>query len=247
MTLPFDLTPLAALYMGAVFLLAAFVRGYSGFGFSALVVSASALVTNPLYFVAVVMFCEFGLTFQQWRGISRDVRWPLVWVLLAGAVIGLPLGLTVITAVPVDTVRAVVAVYVLAMCAVLLRGWVLPPQSLPATGAVGVFAGAANAVGMAGLPVASFFTAQSMPANAFRATLIAYFAILDIFSAPLMWWHGMVTWDTIYAAALSTPIIVFGVWVGGRQFLRVAPSDFRRFAIGLLAVLSLIGLAKAVI
>ena len=87
MTLPFDLSPMAALYMGAVFLLAAFVRGYSGFGFSALVVSASALVTNPLYFVAVVMFCEFGLTFQQWRGVSRDVRWPLVWVLLGGAVI----------------------------------------------------------------------------------------------------------------------------------------------------------------
>jgi hypothetical protein len=35
--------------------------------------------------------------------------------------------------------------------------------------------------------------------------------------------------------------------VGGRRFLAVAPQDFRRFAIGLLAVLSLIGLAKAVI
>jgi uncharacterized protein len=247
MNLPFDLTPMAALYMGAVFLLAAFVRGYSGFGFSALVVSASALVTNPLYFVAVVMFCEFGMTFQQWRGISRDVNWPIVGVLMVGAVIGLPVGLALITQVSVDTVRAVVALYVLAMCAVLLRGWTLPQQGLPVTGAVGVFAGAANAVGMAGLPVASFFTAQSMPAYAFRATLIAYFAILDIFSAPLMYWHGLVTWDTIYAAALSTPIIVFGVWVGGRRFLAVAPQDFRRFAIGLLAVLSLIGLAKAVI
>ena len=247
MNLPFDLSPMQALFMGGVFLVAAFVRGYSGFGFSALVVSASALVTNPLYFVAVVMFCEFGMTFQQWRGISRDVKWPVVGVLMAGALIGVPAGLAVITAVDVDTVRAVVALYVLAMCAVLLRGWAIAAQGLPVTGAVGVFAGAANAVGMAGLPVASFFTAQSMPAAAFRATLIAYFAILDIFSAPIMYAHGLVTWDTIIAAALSTPIIVFGVWVGGRQFLRVAPSDFRRFAIGLLAVLALIGLAKAVI
>ena len=247
MNLPFDLSPMQALFMGGVFLVAAFVRGYSGFGFSALVVSASALVTNPLYFVAVVMFCEFGMTLQQWRGISRDVKWPVVAVLMAGALIGVPAGLAVITAVDVDTVRAVVALYVLAMCAVLLRGWAIAPQGLPVTGAVGVFAGAANAVGMAGLPVASFFTAQSMPAAAFRATLIAYFAILDIFSAPIMYAHGLVTWDTIIAAALSTPIIVFGVWVGGRQFLRVAPSDFRRFAIGLLAVLALIGLAKAVI
>lgn len=233
--------------MGGVFLLAAFVRGYSGFGFSALVVSASALVTNPLYFVAVVMFCEFGLTFQQWRGISRDVNWPVVGVLMLGAAVGLPIGLAIITAVSVDTVRAVVAVYVLAMCAVLLRGWTLRAQGLPITGVVGTFAGAANAVGMAGLPVATFFTAQSMPAAAFRATLIAYFAILDLFSAPLMWWHGLVTWDTIYTAALSAPIIGFGVWVGGRRFLAVAPQDFRRFAIGLLAFLALLGLGKAVL
>jgi uncharacterized membrane protein YfcA len=247
MNLPFDLSPMQALFMGGVFLVAAFVRGYSGFGFSALVVSASALVTNPLYFVAVVMFCEFGMTFQQWRGVSRDVKWPVVGVLMAGAVVGVPVGLALITAVDVDTVRAVVAIYVLAMCAVLLRGWAIAPQGLPVTGAVGVFAGAANAVGMAGLPVASFFTAQSMPAAAFRATLIAYFAILDIFSAPIMYAHGLVTWDTIIAAALSTPILILGIWLGGRQFLRVAPSDFRRFAIGLLAVLALIGLAKAVI
>ncbi|MFN3605847.1 MAG: sulfite exporter TauE/SafE family protein [Cypionkella sp.] len=247
MTLPFDLSPLEALFMGGVFLLAAFVRGYSGFGFSALVVSASALVTNPLYFVAVVMFCEFGLTFQQWRGISRDVNWPVVGVLMLGAAVGLPIGLAIITAVSVDTVRAVVAVYVLAMCAVLLRGWTLRAQGLPITGVVGTFAGAANAVGMAGLPVATFFTAQSMPAAAFRATLIAYFAILDLFSAPLMWWHGLVTWDTIYTAALSAPIIGFGGWVGGRRFLAVAPQDFRRFAIGLLAFLALLGLGKAVL
>ena len=55
MSLPFDLTPFGMGFMALTFLVAAFVRGYSGFGFSALVVAGSSLVTNPLNFVAVVM------------------------------------------------------------------------------------------------------------------------------------------------------------------------------------------------
>ncbi len=248
MTLPFDLGWGTAAFMAAAILLAAFVRGYSGFGFSALVVTASSLVTNPLYFVAVVMFCELLMTFQQWGQVGRDVAWGRVGALMLGALVGVPLGLWAITQVPVDTARAVIAVYVLAMCGVLLRGWTLrAAQGFAAHAVVGAFAGAANAVGMAGLPVATYFTAQGMAAGTFRATLIAYFAVLDLFTIPVMGWHGMVTWDTGVAVVLALPIMVLGIWAGGRHFLRTDPQDFRRFAIGLLAALALAGLARAVL
>ena len=128
------------------------------------------------------------------------------------------------------------------------RHWTLQrDQGSVAHTAVGGFAGLANAVGMAGLPVATYFTAQGMNAAVFRATLIAYFAILDIFTAPVMWWHGLVTWDTAWAVLLSLPIIGLGIWAGGRHFLRTDPQDFRVFAIGLLAVLAGFGLLKAVV
>lgn len=248
MSLPFDLSPGAAAFMAVAFLVAAFVRGYSGFGFSALVVTASSLVTNPLHFVAVVMFCEFLMTFQQWRGVGRDVDWGRVGALMLGGVIGVPLGLWAITQVPVDTARAVISGYVLLMCGVLALGWKLQrEQGFVAHTGVGGFAGLANAVGMAGLPVATYFTAQGMSAAVFRATLIAYFAILDIFTAPVMWWHGLVTWDTGAAVLLSLPIMGLGIWAGGRHFLRTDPQDFRVFAIGLLAVLAGFGLLKAVV
>ena len=154
MTLPFDMSFGAAAFMVLAFGVAAFVRGYAGFGFSALVVTASSLVTNPLYFVAVVMFCEFLMTFQQWRGVWRDVDWPRVTALMIGALVGVPLGLWAITQVPVDTARAVIAAYVLVMCGVLMLGWRLQRKmGFAADTGVGTFAGLANAVGMAGLPV----------------------------------------------------------------------------------------------
>ena len=246
MTLPFDLGLAGAVYMGLALLVAAFVRGYSGFGFSALVISASALVMNPLNIVPVVLVCEFLMTFQQWAQVRRDVDWARVRALIGGAVIGLPAGLWVVNRVSVDAARGAIAGYVLVMCVVLMQGWrIRRRQGGGAHLGMGVLAGAANAVGMAGLPVASYFTAQGMAAGAFRATLIAYFCILDAITAPLMWWHGMVTWDTAWGVVLSLPVIGVGIWAGGRHFLATDPQDFRRMAIGLLGVLAVLGLAKA--
>lgn len=248
MTLPFDLTIWGAAYMAAVFLVAAFVRGYSGFGFSALVVAGSALVTNPLYFVPVVMVCEFAMTLQQWRGVWRDVDWRRVVALMAGAIIGLPVGLWALTGVGVDLARVIVSAYVLIMCAVMLTGWSIKRKQGDAGHfGVGVVSGLANAPGMGGLPVATYFTAQGVSAAVFRATLIAYFAALDVYSLPLMWGHGMVTSDTAWASIWAAPIMVLGIWLGGRHFLRTDPQDFRRFAIILLAGLAAMGLLKSVL
>ena len=247
MTLPFDMGVGAAVFMAAAVVISAFVRGYSGFGFSAMVITASSLVTNPLNFVTVVMLCEVLMTVQAWRGVGPDVDWRRVWLLLAGAAVGMPLGLWALTSIPEDAARAVISGYVLVMCLVLLAGWQLRREVRgPGNFLAGVVSGLANAPGMGGLPVAAFFAAQSMPATVFRATLVAYFPLLDIYSAPLYFYHGMITWDTLWASLMTLPMVFLGNWAGGRHFLNTDPQDFRKFAIGLLAVLATMGLLKAV-
>lgn len=243
---PFGLDAASIAFMAVALLVAAFIRGYSGFGFSALVVSASSLVTNPLHFVPVVMFCEFAMTMQQWASVGSHVDWRRVRLLALGAAAGVPVGLAIITRIGADPARAVIAVYVLLMCAIMLRGWRMKTEAGTAAHLLaGVASGLANAPGMGGLPVVTFFAAQSVPAVTFRATLIAYFALLDGYSAPLMWWHGMIGRDTFVTIALALPLLAAGVWAGSRHFLRADPQDFRRVAIGLLAFLAVLGLLKA--
>lgn len=248
MTLPFEMGAGAAAYMAVAILLSAFVRGYSGFGFSALVISASGLVTNPLHFVAVVVLCEALMSVQAWRGIGAFVDWHRVWLLLAGAAVGMPLGLWALTSISEDAARAVISGYVLLMCLILLAGWQLRREVRgPGNFLAGIASGLANAPGMGGLPVVAFFAAQTMQANVFRATLVAYFPLLDIYSAPLYFYSGLVSWDTVWASLLALPMVFLGNWLGSRHFLNTDPQDFRKFAIGLLALLATLGLLKSVL
>jgi uncharacterized protein len=248
MTLPFGLSAWAAIYLGFALLVAAFVRGYSGFGFAALVVSSSSLVMNPLVMVPMVMVVDAVMTLQQARGIWPDINWGRVAALYGGALVGVPLGLWAITSVGVDAARAVIAVYVLGMCALLLAGWQLRGKtgSVPHVG-VGLVSGLANAAAVGGLPVAVFFAAQTLRAAEFRATLIAYFTLLDIWSLVLMGRAGLIGREVLTASALAIPILAFGIWAGGRHFLQSEPQNFKRFAVILLAILAGLGLLKSVV
>src|SRR5690606_19468104 len=105
MALPFGLGAGSAAFLLAAILGAAVVRGFSGFGFSALVVAATGLVSDPLNAVAVVLFCEVVMTLQAARGIAGHIDWRRVGLLLAGAVIGLPLGVHWLIAIGLDASR----------------------------------------------------------------------------------------------------------------------------------------------
>lgn len=246
--MPFDLGLGPVLWMGFAIVVAGFIRGYSGFGFSAMVIAASSVVTNPLHFVAVVVILETAMSLQAAKGIGPDIDWRRVGMLLAGAVVGLPLGLWLLTGVSETAARAMISGYILLMCAVLLAGWRLRSEVRgPWNLVAGVVSGLANAPGMGGLPIAAFFAAQPMRASVFRATLIAFFPLLDLYSAPLYWWHGLVSWDTLWASLIALPLTVLGNWLGSRHFLNTDPKEFRRFAILLLAALAALGLIRAVV
>lgn len=248
MILPFDLTPLGAGWLVFALLGAAYVRGYSGFGFAALVVSSASLVTNPLLVVPVVLLSDLAMSGMQARDVWRKIDWHRTGGLFAGALVGVPLGIWALSSIGEDAARMVISLYVLAMCGLLGLGWSFRrPVGHGGHAAVGVVSGMANAAAVGGLPVAVFFAAQPLPAVVFRATLIAYFTLLDIWSIPLMARAGMISRDTLVAFAVAMPVTCLGVWLGGLHFTRAEPQSFRRFAIALLVVLAVMGLIKSVL
>ena len=186
------------------------------------------------------------MTVFQARAIRGHVDWRRIIWLMTGAAIALPFSVTVILSVGEGTARVAISGLIFALSLLLLSGWTLKrPIGAWGHGGVGVLSGMCNSAGIGGLPVAAFMSAQPIEAAVFRATMIVYLTALDMIALPLLWAGGLVTWDTVIAVAIVFPLLGLGIWLGGRQFLSASPTSFRRFAVLLLLVLSLLGLLRA--
>ena len=246
--MPFDLGPGTAAALAFVLLGAAYVRGYCGFGFSTIFIASAALMTNPLPLIPVVFACEMFMTAFQARGIRGHVDWRRVLWLLAGAAIALPFSVGFMLSVGESTVRIAISGIIFVLSLVLLSGWTLQRPIGPfGHGGIGIASGICNSAGIGGLPVVAFLSAQPVESSVFRATMIIYLAGLDMMTLPLFWAGGLVTWDTAIGLTLACPLLILGIWLGGRQFLAASPSTFRRFAVMLLLGLSVLGLMRAII
>lgn len=245
--LPDDLTAAALVVMLAGLALGALARGYSGFGFSAILVSSWALVTDPARAVVVALCLEVLASLMQAVSVWKEVPWKRVGLLMAGAVIGTPIGVYFLAHIPRELMKVFIALFVLISAALLFKGFRLKSKANSAsTVAVGVASGVANgAVAMGGLPVALFLTASDDTPRRFRASVIAYFFLLDIAGLIFLARQRLISADTIWLVVIALPILALGVWLGGRHFLDTTPEAFRWTTLVLLMVIASLGIVRA--
>jgi uncharacterized membrane protein YfcA len=231
----------------AVFL-AALVRGYSGFGLSALIVTSLALVIPPVEVVPMAMALEVVASIAMLRRVWRDVSWRETGLLLIAAAIGTPFGLWLLTTLSADIMRVVISLIVLSAClgiwfGIRVRG-LESRGALAGTGLISGLAQGAAAVG--GLPLVLYFLSVSAPAVAIRATLIVYLLIVGAFSFTVASFNDLVTVEMVMRGALLSLPLVIGNALGNHRFLKASPDSFRRFALVLLIGLSLIVLLRSI-
>ncbi|WP_293573575.1 TSUP family transporter [Phaeobacter sp.] len=245
MPLPFDLSIGEGAFLAAALFAAAFIRGYSGFGFSAIFIILAALITNPLPLIPVVFACEIAMTAFQARGIRPHIDWRRTLALLAGAAIATVPSVALMARLDPEQARLVISALILALSLLLLSGWSLSrPIGTGGHVAVGMASGMANSAGVGGLPAAAFLTAQPIPPAVFRATMVVYLTGIDVMALPVMSAHGLVGPDTLWGVLLAFPVLGAGVWVGSRGFALASPTLFRRYVVTLLAGLAVLNIAK---
>ncbi|HFC05246.1 MAG TPA: sulfite exporter TauE/SafE family protein [Rhizobiales bacterium] len=225
---------------------AGFVRGFTGFGFSAIVVSAMALIMDPLTIIVMVMIFEICASLFQIKNAWPRMDKPQVGLLLAGAIVGMPIGVTLLVALDVNLVRMAISILVLGLCLVLLSGWSL--KNRPGSFGqflVGAGSGFANSAAIGGLPVGLFLTAQNAEPATFRANMISYLFLLDIIGIGIMAYHGRFSAEIVISTVALFPVMFLGVYLGSRHFFSTPPKSFRKLVIILLIALAITGLAKS--
>jgi uncharacterized membrane protein YfcA len=238
---------LSLMFTGLI--LASLARGFSGFGFSAILVTSWSIVTEPSRAIALALVLEVTASIVQAFSVWKDIPWRRVAFLLGGATIGTPFGVFLLSYVPLPTMRIAIAVFVIIATAALLQGWKLKKKANDlGSGGVGLLSGLANgSTGMGGLPVALFLTADGDSPARIRAAVVAYFFFLDIIGLYFLTRSGLTDIDTIGLAVMSLPILLIGMVLGTRHFIAATPEQFRRVSLYMLAGLAVIGLARGLL
>jgi uncharacterized protein len=233
-------------YLGLCILGAAWVRGYSGFGFSALVITSAALVTDPVPWVATLLMCEILLSLGQVRAVRAEADWRRVGGMLVGAAVIMPFSFSLMAGLGEDRARIAISGIVLVMCLAMAHGWKFGREvGTPGNVLAGMVSGVANGAAVGGLPVAVFLAGQPVAARVFRGTMIAYLTLICIVALPTLWMTGLLRGSSFILLAGMVPPMALGLWIGGRRFASTSPQDFRRFILGVLGILSLLGLLRS--
>ena len=232
-----------------IIFLAAIVRGYSGFGFSLLAITALSLIYKPAEIIPSIFLLEIAASIHLLPGLWRDIHWRSLIPLVIGTSIGTPIGLMFLTTIPAAPMQVALAIFVFIVTTLLWKGYALKsmPGNIASTSA-GVAAGVANgAFGIGGPPVILFYFASPAGNIVGRATLVAYFLITDAIGLVFLSRENLITPVSLLHTLTFLPALIAGVWLGARSFKTADPVFFRKCVLGILLVLAAVTAAKGII
>jgi uncharacterized membrane protein YfcA len=230
----------------AAILLAAIVRGFSGFGFSLLGITAISLILPVAQIIPSIFLLEIAASINMLPSIWREIHWRSLTWLMVGYVIGLPFGVYALAHAPEAPAQIALGIFVIGTAILMLRGSHLEKTPAPAAStATGVVSGLLNgAFGIGGPPAVLFYFSTPGAAAIGRASIIFFFLFTDTLGVGYLAIQGIVTTQSFVQAVLWLPALLLGVWIGAHGFRRMNEQVFRRWVLVILIALALLGIGK---
>ncbi|WP_222837456.1 sulfite exporter TauE/SafE family protein [Marinobacter sp. F3R11] len=223
---------------------AALVRGYTGFGFAAVAITGLNLVWPPQISVPVILLLDLigsaGLLRSAWPESDR----ALIGRLSSGALLGIPLGLTLLIQLPETLLKLSINTGVLVMTLFLFLRPSPARREYPwltriAGGISGAFTSAAS---IGGLPIVCYLMSTPLDARSQRASMVVFLAATDLVALILMAGSGLLGLHLVLPILLLLVPTLLGVHLGKIAFHHFRPKSFHPVALPILAMLSISGL-----
>ncbi len=225
-------------------LIGGLARGFSGFGGAMIFIPMASAAVGPQVAVPLLLVADGAMTLGLIPPAYRMADRREVLTMTAGALIGVPAGIWLLTSLAPQTIRWSIVVVVVALLALLVSGWRYHGRPKPGltvlVGAIsGLFSGAAQ---IGGPPVVAYWLGGPIPPRTVRANVVFYFALSSAISALGYLSSGLFTLPILAAAVAVAPLYGLGVWFGSRMFGMASERTFRRITYALIAGAALVSL-----
>ncbi len=228
-----------------VLLLACILQGITGFGQSLLAVPILISLMSPRSVAPLMLLAGTVLNLILALNARRHIRLGRIWPLVLGGIVGVPFGMMSLLMLPSWVIRIAVGAMIILFSIVLILGFSLRiKRERSALFPVGFVSGLLNgAVTMSGPPVILFFTNQELGKEEFRANLVVYFLILNLFTMPVFFAGGLFHMEIITAFLLVIPVLIVGSFLGIYLSGKLSRTLFRKVA---LVIVILAGISSVI-
>jgi uncharacterized membrane protein YfcA len=239
------------LAIGAL-LVAAFIRGTTGFGLSLVFTPFMVLIMEPKAVVPVNLILASLSNIMVLASCFKAVNIRRLLPMTVCSVLGVPIGVFIITIISATVLKVLIGAITI-FFAILLVFKLTPrfTNERRASGIAGLLCGIlTTSTSLGGPPVVLFMHTQSWQKEEIYPSLSAFFLISTGASLIGLFISGMVTPDILWTAASLAPGLIIGVFLGMLAFKRVNELYFRILSVvvvvgtGILAVLSGLGIMK---
>ena len=243
-TLALDNSDLSVLILICFF--AGLIRGFSGFGLSAFVMSLALTIIPPIELIPVCWWMEFFASVYMIKNGWKDSDKKISIILWFGAIFGLPIGILFTTILDFQTSKIVALVLILILALILLRNFKIQFLSTTVgTISSGVFAGIATGLAsIGGMIVATYVLASQNSARRMRASLVLYILLNTVTTFIFL-----IIFDVMDQKAFMRGLLLafpssIGVVLGSILFIQKLEKYYRPFLLGSLIFFYLVGLIR---
>jgi uncharacterized membrane protein YfcA len=223
-----------------IFVFAALVEGFLGFGFGIVAMGLLTLTKNVLFATALVNIMAFCVALSILWPLRRKVKWRLIGPLLVFGLAGMFAGVEIVTSFNPLIMRRVLGVTIVIFAAWsfmdtrqghLARWW-----SIPAGLASGVLHGAFNT---GGPPLIAYIYRHPFSPDHLKGTIQLLFVLLNLSRIPVLYSKGLFTDQILICDAIALPFVVPMTWLGIKLARKISAQRFRKMAWTAFAVMGL--------
>ena len=242
----FQLSLIEIYYVLIIVFIASIIRGFNGFGFSAICISGFSYILPAIEIVPIILALEVAISIFMAPYIWNKIDWKFVFKILLGILIGSPIGLYLLKHLNPQITHLFVCLLIIFFSILLMRGF--SNQKINNNYGkflTGIISGTLNGfTTLGGMPVALFLLIINIQPALIRGSLAALFFLTDLYAFVLSFFAGIVDLTSIYRTIPLIIILPIGVYIGDKFFVKSKEETYRKVVLYFLILISIIGIFR---
>jgi hypothetical protein len=226
-----------------IILFACFYQGITGFGFALIAAPLTLLVLDKFTVVTSLTLICLVLNAFLFRKIKQSLNLTLLLPLCFTSVIGMPFGIWILKAVPINLIKIIVGVLAILFIFLISFTKISLPRTRFVTAIAGLFSGVLQtSIIMSGPPVIILLAATDREKNETRKTLVTFFLFMTIISLPFFFFSKTLTLQRVSVGFFALPFVFLGAYLGNKVVEKIPQKAFRSLALATVCITGLVSI-----